>query len=192
MSSHRRNGGSRRGRVTFRSVQTCMRDPRSRKTPYAVVQLRKENVEGTASSIRGESMNVLRCITPRCSHSAFCSPGSFRTPLLRRPRQTRLKTGTDALYFAGQIAGAEDYVEAAACGAMTGTHAARQIGPTLIEFPSESAFGVVAHLQNMQTPDFQPDNVTWGPFRPLDAIIKDKKARRRAMARTRARPSKTF
>jgi methylenetetrahydrofolate--tRNA-(uracil-5-)-methyltransferase len=92
--------------------------------------------------------------------------------------------GTQALYFAGQITGAEGYVEAAACGAMTGIHAARQLrGLSEIDFPRESAFGaVVAHLQNTLTPDFQPANVTWAPFPPLDREIRDKKQRRRAMA----------
>jgi methylenetetrahydrofolate--tRNA-(uracil-5-)-methyltransferase len=74
--------------------------------------------------------------------------------------------GTRCLYFAGQITGAEGYVEAAACGAMTGIHAARAIlGVPAIEFPRETAFGtVVAHLQNRHTADFQPSNVTWGSF----------------------------
>jgi methylenetetrahydrofolate--tRNA-(uracil-5-)-methyltransferase len=92
--------------------------------------------------------------------------------------------GTDALFFAGQITGAEGYVEAAACGAMTGIHAARHIlGLPAIEFPRESAFGaIVAHLQNTQTDDFQPANVTWAPFPALDPAIRDKKERRRRMA----------
>jgi methylenetetrahydrofolate--tRNA-(uracil-5-)-methyltransferase len=74
--------------------------------------------------------------------------------------------GTRCLYFAGQITGAEGYVEAAACGAMTGMHAAREIlGLPAVEFPRETAFGaVVAHLQNRHTADFQPSNVTWGSF----------------------------
>ena len=86
------------------------------------------------------------------------------SPRLLEP-SLRLR-GTEALYFAGQITGAEGYVEAAACGAMTGIHAARaMLGAPPVEFPRESAFGaVVAHLQNRATPDFQPSNVTWGSF----------------------------
>jgi methylenetetrahydrofolate--tRNA-(uracil-5-)-methyltransferase len=92
--------------------------------------------------------------------------------------------GHDAIWFAGQITGAEGYVEAAACGAMTGIHAARAIlGLPPVEFPRESAFGaVVAHLQNTETHDFQPANVTWAPFPPLSANVRDKKERRRQMA----------
>ncbi|HTA38386.1 MAG TPA: FAD-dependent oxidoreductase, partial [Candidatus Acidoferrales bacterium] len=92
--------------------------------------------------------------------------------------------GTQALYFAGQITGAEGYVEAAACGLMTGTHAARaMLGLAPMAFPRESALGaVVAHLQNTESPDFQPANVTWAPFPPLDREIRDKKLRRATMA----------
>jgi methylenetetrahydrofolate--tRNA-(uracil-5-)-methyltransferase len=52
-----------------------------------------------------------------------------------------------------------------------------------VEFPRDSAFGaVVAHLQNRETHDFQPANVTWAPFPPLDREVRDKKLRRGAMA----------
>ncbi len=177
-----------------------LRDPRTGKTPYAVVQLRKENVEGTAWNLVGFQTRM----TWPAQKEAFAKlPGLHNAEWLRlgvmhrntfidSPRlldaHLRLR-GTAALYFAGQITGAEGYVEAAACGAMTGIHAARQILdlPSL-EFPRHSAFGaVVAHLQNTATPDFQPANVTWAPFPPLDeltaqALRRDKKARRRAMA----------
>jgi methylenetetrahydrofolate--tRNA-(uracil-5-)-methyltransferase len=67
---------------------------------------------------------------------------------------------------------------------MTGVHAAREIlGLPRIAFPRESAFGaVVAHLQNVETPDFQPANVTWAPFPALDRVMRDKKLRRQLMA----------
>jgi methylenetetrahydrofolate--tRNA-(uracil-5-)-methyltransferase len=92
--------------------------------------------------------------------------------------------GVDGLYFAGQITGAEGYVEAAACGAMTGIHAARRaLGLPPIDVPKETALGaVVAHLQNAETHDFQPANVTWAPFPPLETKVRDKQTRRRAMA----------
>jgi len=90
--------------------------------------------------------------------------------------------GSAGIYFAGQITGSEGYVEAAACGAMTGIHASREIlGLAPIEFPRETAFGaVVAHLQNRATPDFQPSNVTWAPFVPPEGAGKHE--RRRIMA----------
>jgi methylenetetrahydrofolate--tRNA-(uracil-5-)-methyltransferase len=172
-----------------------LRDPRTGRTPYAVVQLRKENVEGTAFNLVGFQTRL----TWPAQREAFGRlPGLQRAEWLRlgvmhrntfidSPRlldQRLMLRGSGGLYFAGQITGAEGYVEAAACGAMTGIHAARDaLGLPSIAFPRQSALGaVVAHLQNLETHDFQPANVTWAPFPPLDREIRDKKLRRRAMA----------
>ena len=172
-----------------------LRDPRTGKTPYAVVQLRKENVEATAWNLVGfqtrltwPSQKEAFSKLPGLQNAEWLRLGVMhRNTFIDSPRlldsHLRLKQ-TPALYFAGQITGAEGYVEAAACGAMTGIHAARQIrGLPEIAFPRESAFGaVVAHLQNTESPDFQPANVTWAPFPPLDREVRDKKERRRLMA----------
>ena len=172
-----------------------LRDPRTGKTPYAVVQLRKENVAGTAFNLVGFQTRL----TWPAQKAAFGKlPGLQRAEWLRlgvMHRNTFLDSprlldanlmlrGSEGLYFAGQITGAEGYVEAAACGAMAGIAAARAcLGLPALEFPRESAFGaVVAHLQNAQTHDFQPANVTWAPFPPLGAEIRDKRLRREAMA----------
>jgi methylenetetrahydrofolate--tRNA-(uracil-5-)-methyltransferase len=172
-----------------------LRHPQTGITPHAVVQLRKENAEGTAFNLVGFQT---RLSWPAQKEAFGKLPGMANAEWLRlgvmhrntfidAPRVLdpllRLR-GHEALYFAGQITGAEGYVEAAACGTMTGTHAARAIlGLDPVEFPRESAFGaVVAHLQNTETHDFQPANVTWSYFPPLDREIRDKKERRRAMA----------
>ncbi len=154
-----------------------LRDPRTDQTPYAVVQLRKENREGTAHNLVGfqtrlkwpaqkEAFGKL----PGLRNAEWLRLGVMhRNTFIDSPRvldsHLRLR-GSDALYFAGQITGAEGYVEAAACGAMTGIHAARRIlGLDPLDFPPNTAFGaVVAHLQNTQTADFQPANVTWAYF----------------------------
>jgi methylenetetrahydrofolate--tRNA-(uracil-5-)-methyltransferase len=154
-----------------------LRDPRTGETPFAVVQLRKENAEATAYNLVGfqtrlawpaqkEAFGKL----PGLAHAEWLRLGVMhRNTFIDSPRlldeRLRLR-GTRCLYFAGQITGAEGYVEAAACGAMTGIHAAREIlRLPAIEFPRETAFGaVVAHLQNRHTADFQPSNVTWGSF----------------------------
>jgi methylenetetrahydrofolate--tRNA-(uracil-5-)-methyltransferase len=170
-----------------------LRDPRTGKTPYAVVQLRKENREGTAYNLVGFQT---RLAWPAQREAFGRLPGLANAEWLRlgvmhrntfidSPRllDARLKLrGTQALYFAGQITGAEGYVEAAACGAMTGLHAARSmLGLPPVDFPRESALGaVVAHLQNLQTADFQPSNVTWGYFPPIDGV--GKKQRRLLLA----------
>ncbi len=171
-----------------------LRDPRTGRTPYAVVQLRKENSEGSAYNLVGFQT---RLSWPAQREAFGKLPGLARAEWLRlgvmhrntfidSPRllDARLKLrGASALYFAGQITGAEGYVEAAACGLMAGMHAARAIqGLPPIDFPRESAFGaVVAHLQNRHTKDFQPSNVTWGSFPPPEAVV-GKRERRRAMA----------
>ena len=154
-----------------------LRDPATGETPFAVVQLRKENAEATAYNLVGfqtrlawpaqkEAFGKL----PGLAHAEWLRLGVMhRNTFIDSPRlldeRLRLR-GTRCLYFAGQITGAEGYVEAAACGAMTGIHAAREIlGLPAVEFPRETAFGaVVAHLQNRHTADFQPSNVTWGSF----------------------------
>jgi methylenetetrahydrofolate--tRNA-(uracil-5-)-methyltransferase len=171
-----------------------LRDPRTGNTPFAVVQLRKENREGTAYNLVGFQT---RLNWPAQREAFGKLPGLQRAEWLRlgvmhrntfidAPRllDENLKLrGTEALYFAGQITGAEGYVEAAACGVMTGIHAARvMLGLPRIEFPRASAFGaVLAHLQNRETPDFQPSNVTWGAF-PEHSHGGNKRERRRLLA----------
>ncbi len=176
-----------------------LRDPRTGETPFAVVQLRKENAEASAYNLVGfqtrlawpaqkEAFGKL----PGLQHAEWLRLGVMhRNTFIDSPRlldeRLRLR-GTHGLYFAGQITGAEGYVEAAACGAMTGIHAAREIlGLPPVEFPRETAFGaVVAHLQNRHTADFQPSNVTWGSFAaPFDTAGSrklGKRERRRMMA----------
>lgn len=172
-----------------------LRHPQTGITPYAVVQLRKENAEGTAFNLVGFQT---RLTWPAQKEAFGRLPGlqnaewlrlgvMHRNTFLDSPRvldATLRLRGHDALWFAGQITGAEGYVEAAACGAMAGIHAARSIlGLPPAIFPRETAFGaVVAHLQNTTTHDFQPANVTWAPFPALDEPVRDKKERRRRMA----------
>ena len=177
-----------------------LRDPRTGKTPHAVVQLRKENRDGSAYNLVGFQTRL----TWPAQREAFAKlPGlqnaewlrlgvMHRNTFIDSPRllDAHLKLcGSEALYFAGQITGAEGYVEAAACGAMAGIHAARaMLGLAPVEFPRESAFGaVIAHLQNRDTHDFQPSNVTWSfetraARAPQDDRGVGKRERRRELA----------
>lgn len=175
-----------------------LRDPRTGLAPYAVVQLRKENVDGTAYNLVGFQTRLKWPAQkdafgklPGLQHAEWLRLGVMhRNTFIDSPRlldsHLRLR-GTEALYFAGQITGAEGYVEAAACGAMTGIHAARKIlGLPAIDFPANSAFGaVVAHLQNTETHDFQPANVTWayiGDNARLSTSRESKHERRQRLA----------
>jgi methylenetetrahydrofolate--tRNA-(uracil-5-)-methyltransferase len=141
-----------------------LRDPRTGETPYAVVQLRKENAAGTAFNLVGFQTRMTWPAQraafeklPGLAHAEWLRLGVMhRNTFLDAPRlldERLMLRGVDGLYFAGQITGAEGYVEAAACGAMTGIHAARQaLGQPAVAVPRDSALGaVVAHLQNVTT-----------------------------------------
>ena len=179
-----------------------LRHPVTGITPYAVVQLRKENAQGTAFNLVGfqtrlawPSQKIAFAKLPGLQNAEWLRLGVMhRNTFIDSPRvldeRLRLR-GAGNVYFAGQITGAEGYVEAAACGVMAGVHAARALlGLQPVSFPRESAFGaIVAHLQNAQSPDFQPANVTWAPFPALDSQAAgsakqaaDKKVRRRLLA----------
>jgi methylenetetrahydrofolate--tRNA-(uracil-5-)-methyltransferase len=159
-----------------------LRDPRTGKAPYAVVQLRNENDAGTALNLVGFQT---RLTWPAQKEAFGKLPGlaaaewlrlgvMHRNTFLDAPRlldrELRLRT-QPRIFFAGQITGAEGYVEAAACGLMAGLTAAREaVGLEPLPVPADTALGaVLAHLQNTTTPDFQPANVTWSFFSPLPA-----------------------
>jgi methylenetetrahydrofolate--tRNA-(uracil-5-)-methyltransferase len=173
-----------------------LRDPRTGKAPYAVVQLRNEDADGRALNLVGFQTRL----TWPAQREAFGKiPGlanaewirlgvMHRNTFLDAPRMLdahlRLRTRPN-VWFAGQITGAEGYVEAAACGMIAGIDAARRVaGLASVDVPSDTALGaVVAHLQNADSPDFQPANVTWTWFSPLPgAPIRDKRARRARLA----------
>jgi methylenetetrahydrofolate--tRNA-(uracil-5-)-methyltransferase len=173
-----------------------LRDPRTGQTPWAVVQLRNEDADGRSMNLVGfqtrltwpaqrEAFGKL----PGLANAEWLRLGVMhRNTFLDAPRvldaTLRLRTHP-AIRFAGQITGAEGYVEAAACGMIAGIAAAFEAHgdePPLV--PADTALGaVVAHLQNVASPDFQPANVTWNWFSPLaGAKVRDKRARRAAMA----------
>jgi methylenetetrahydrofolate--tRNA-(uracil-5-)-methyltransferase len=173
-----------------------LRDPRTGRRPYAVVQLRKENVAGTAFNLVGFQTQL----TWPAQREAFGKlPGlrdaewlrlgvMHRNAFLDAPRlltaDLRLR-GTPCTWFAGQITGAEGYVEAAACGAIAALSASEILrGREAPVVPADTALGaVVAHLQNAASPDFQPANVTWAYFSdPPGPRIRDKRERRALMA----------
>ena len=173
-----------------------LRDPRTGATPHAVVQLRKENVEGTAYNLVGFQT---RLTWPAQKEAFGKLPGlaaaewirlgvMHRNSFLDAPRylepDLRLR-GTGRVWFSGQITGAEGYVEAAACGLIAAIAAARDLsGLPALAVPADTALGaVVAHLQNAASADFQPANVSWAFFSPLPGKpIRDKRERRRELA----------
>lgn len=170
-------------------------DPRTGKIPHAVVQLRKENESGTALNLVGFQT---RLTWPAQKEAFGKLPGLERAEWLRygvmhrntfidSPRlldaQLRLRAQPN-VWFAGQVTGAEGYVEAAACGLIAARSAARDLlGLPQIPVPENTALGaVVAHLQNTTTADFQPANVTWAYFAVDAGMPRGKRDRHRAMA----------
>jgi methylenetetrahydrofolate--tRNA-(uracil-5-)-methyltransferase len=174
-----------------------LRDPKTGKAPYAVVQLRKENAAGTALNLVGFQT---RLTWPAQKEAFGKLPGLAQAEWLRLgvmhrntfldaprllDRELRLRS-EPRVFFAGQITGAEGYVEAAACGLIAGLAAGRDVmGLPPVPVPADTALGaVLAHLQNTATADFQPANVTWSYFAPLAEGGKklDKRAKRALLA----------
>jgi methylenetetrahydrofolate--tRNA-(uracil-5-)-methyltransferase len=156
-------------------------DPRAGRQPFAVAQLRAENREGTLYNLvgfqtklkYGEQERVFRLI-PGLEQAEFVRLGSIhRNTFIHSPG---LLSGHlnffkfPRIFLAGQISGVEGYVESAAMGLLAGINAARQLlSQPLLTPPRETALGaLIGHLTNTATKDFQPMNVNFGLFPPLE------------------------
>ena len=160
-----------------------LRDPRTGRRPYAVVQLRQDNALGTLWNMVGfqtklkhaEQTRIFRTI-PALENARFARLGGIhRNTFLNSPRlldeELRLKA-RPALRFAGQITGVEGYVESAAMGLLAGRFAAAQArNETVAPPPSTTALGaLLAHItKGADAQTFQPMNVNFGLFPPLEA-----------------------
>lgn len=170
-------------------------DPRTGKQPYAVVQLRQDNREGTLFNMVGfqtnlkwgEQQRVFRLI-PGLENAEFVRYGVMHrntylnAPILLKPTlECKKRPG---LFFAGQITGVEGYVESAAAGLIAGINAARIVqGLEPVVFPPETAHGSLMHYITTADPkNFQPMNVNYGLFPPLPEKIRDRKRRNLALA----------
>lgn len=158
-----------------------LRDPRTGRRPFAVVQLRMEDRAGTAFNLVGfqtrmtyaEQKRVFGLI-PGLEQARFERFGTIhRNTFVRAPAvldpdlQLRARPG---VYLAGQITGVEGYVESAACGLLLGHRLAAQLAGRPMPLPPETtALGaLLAHLRRPQA-DFQPSNVVWSMFPPLES-----------------------
>jgi len=155
-------------------------DPRTGRDPYAVVQLRKENVAGTHYNMVGfqtkltypAQQQVFRLI-PGMEQADFARLGSIhRNTFVCGPRvlepTLQLKTRKDIL-LAGQITGVEGYVESTAMGLLAGINAARLLqGKDPVPLPEETALGaLIRHLTRTDAAHFQPSNINFGLFPEL-------------------------
>ncbi|MFA5700666.1 MAG: methylenetetrahydrofolate--tRNA-(uracil(54)-C(5))-methyltransferase (FADH(2)-oxidizing) TrmFO [Desulfuromonas sp.] len=173
-------------------------DPRTGREPYAVVQLRQDNRAATHYNMVGfqtkltylEQKRVFRTI-PALKRAEFSRLGSVhRNTFINAPRCLRptLQLKDDArIFFAGQITGVEGYVESAACGFIAGLQASAYVrGETLPLPPETTACGaMLGYLRHSDPEHFQPSNVNYGLFPPLE-VKKMKRALRRLAQAQRA------
>lgn len=163
-------------------------DPRTGRENYAVVQLRRDNAEGTIYNMVGfqthltwgEQKRVFSMI-PALREAEFIRYGVMhRNTYLNSPqlldRYYRLRTN-EHLSFAGQMTGVEGYVESAASGMLVGIEtAARVLGLEPVDFPQETATGALAlYISGGSVGDFQPMNVNFGIISPLGYRVKGKR-----------------
>lgn len=165
--------------------------PGTEKEAYAVVQLRRENREGTMYNLVGfqthltfgEQRRVFRMI-PGLGQAEFFRYGVMhrntylRSPGLLTPRYAMKALPT--VFFAGQMTGVEGYVESTSSGFVAGVNAARLAqGKEPIDFPQTTEIGALAHyISESQTSDFQPMNANFGIIAPLPAKVKGGKVAR--------------
>jgi methylenetetrahydrofolate--tRNA-(uracil-5-)-methyltransferase len=187
-----------RGRETLRfgpMKPVGLRDPRTERRPWAVVQLRQDNALGTLYNIvgfqtklkHGEQTRIFRMI-PGLEKAEFARLGGLhRNTFIKSPvlldASLRLRADT-RLRFAGQITGCEGYVESAAVGLLAGRFAAAErLGAEPSLPPETTALGALLnHITGGAEADsFQPMNVNFGLFPPLPARV-HKSQRKQAMS----------
>jgi len=165
-------------------------DPRTGRWPYAVVQLRRDNADGTVYNLVGfqthlrfpEQKRVFSMI-PALHDAEFLRYGVMhRNTFLNSPnlldRYYRLKA-QPRISFAGQMTGVEGYVESAASGFLVGVETARRLrGMAPVDFPRETAIGALGlYISNQSITQFQPMNINFGIIPPLDHRVKGKRAK---------------
>jgi len=186
---------ARRGRDTLRfgpMKPVGLKDPRTGRMPYAVVQLRQENLRADSYNLVGfqnhlkfgEQARVLRLI-PGLENARFLRFGQIhRNTYINSPallRETLQMKAHPRILFAGQICGVEGYVESIATGLMAGMHAAAlAVGDEIAPPPRASAFGSLTHyVTHAETKTFQPANITFDLLPALEKKIRDRKERHR-------------
>ena len=171
-------------------------DPRTGRENYAVVQLRRDNAEGTIYNMVGfqthltwgEQKRVFSMI-PALKNAEFVRYGVMhRNTYLNSPqlldRYYRLRTAP-RISFAGQMTGVEGYVESAASGLLVGIEtAARMRGLDSVDFPQETATGALAlYISGGSVGDFQPMNINFGIITPLGRRVKGKRNKNAEISR---------
>ncbi|MBR1858210.1 MAG: methylenetetrahydrofolate--tRNA-(uracil(54)-C(5))-methyltransferase (FADH(2)-oxidizing) TrmFO, partial [Selenomonadaceae bacterium] len=166
-------------------------NPHNNETPYAVVQLRQDNKDGTLFNLVGfqthltfgEQRRVFSMI-PGLSNAEIVRYGVMhRNSYINSPRLLKptmqLKSNENIL-FAGQMTGVEGYVESAASGLIAGINAVKLLNDSEpLIFPIQTCHGALANYITTAVADFQPMNVNFGLLPPLEYRVKrrDKKSK---------------
>ena len=176
-----------------------LRDPKTGQEPYAVVQLRRDNAQGSVYNLVGfhthlrfpEQKRVFSMI-PALKDADFVRYGVMhRNTYLRSPgmldRYYRL-IADERIAFAGQMTGVEGYIESAASGFLAGIEMARRLeGKPPVDFPRETAIGALGlYISDTTVSDFQPMNVNFGIMPPLGYRIKGGKRAKNAQLAARS------
>lgn len=182
---------ARRGRDTLRYgplKPKGLTDPKTGKEPYAVVQLRRDNAQGSVYNLVGfqthlrfpEQKRVFSMI-PALKNAEFLRYGVMhRNTYLNSPRLLdryyRVRREPRVM-FAGQVTGVEGYVESTASGFVCAVELAhRLLGKPPVDFPTETALGALAgYISNESVTDFQPMNINFGIIPLLDHKVKGKR-----------------
>ena len=166
-------------------------DPKTGQRPYAVLQLRPENLHGSCYNLVGfqtkltypEQRRIFRMI-PGLENAEFLRCGSIhRNTFINAPillQDTLQFKKQPRIFFAGQLVGVEGYVEAAASGGLAGINAARILaGLYPVIPPPSTAHGALLHYITTCEPKyFQPINSNFGLYPPLDMPVRDKQKKR--------------
>lgn len=170
-------------------------DPKTGKTPYAVIQLRQDNSAGTLYNIVGfqthlkwgEQKRVFQMI-PGLENAEFVRYGVMhRNTFINSPRllkPTYQLKQRENLFFAGQMTGVEGYVESAASGLIAGLNAARlALAKDCVIFPQQCTLGSMAHyITTADSKHFQPMNANFGLLPSLEVRIRNKKEKNEQLA----------
>lgn len=167
-----------------------LEDPRTGKTPYAVVQLRQDNASASMYNIvgfqthlkYGEQKRVFSMI-PGLENARFVRYGKMHrntyiaSPEVLKPSYEAKKQA--GLFFAGQMTGVEGYVESAGSGLVAGMNAARlALGESTLAFPKTTALGSMAHyITSTSAKHFQPMNASYALIPKLDHKVRNKQER---------------
>ena len=169
-------------------------DPKTGRWPYACLQLRREDKDGTLYNLVGFQTNLtfkeqkrVFGLIPALKNAEFVRYGVMhRNTFINAPlvlNKDNSVKGRENLYFAGQITGVEGYVESAGSGLLTAIYLARKIkGKEQIPISDNTVLGALQKYITTENVDFQPMNANFGILPPLSKVVRDKAEKKRLLA----------